>query len=808
MKQIEYTEEQIVALGGLLHDIGKLLSRCNRYRENIGAKNGTHPESSRQFLIWLEKGDILANNPVLQEIVQRHHEWPKMEEDYQVKHCLDTNTRALAYIISRADNYSSKDRREEGSEGKSYYKTRALDCVLSHLTLEDKAVVDLGLHYQLRPLSPQNILPREFEGNTQSELEDLIYMLITDMRALECYNFNQLFTGMNTLLERYTWCIPADTTKKVSDISLYEHLKTTSAFAQCLYRYYKETGMNEKNIRNGDDKNTMAILAMEIDGLSYYAKHITTSTKANKRLKGKVIYGQLLKQGIKERLLRALELTEACEIWAQEDKLYLVIPNLEKEKKQAIEIIENINHELYKEFDGQLYINNCIIPTSGNEIQKFNNLLKSIKDKLQVTSKYKWSKQIVETPITRKLCKSISRCPVCEENTITKKQNMCNQCELEISLGTHIEKYTMIRWRFEQKQEIGPLITLLKGIPQVEFINQLEVSKLEQDKVAYTKYPLKLLTYPAAIQPSPSITPINPKTLESKTLEDLSDEAVGVPYIGVLKCEIKDLELLYRYGLITEEEGREDSTSISRLSTINTLLQTFFNGFIQHEIGLQNTKVMWFKEQRVKINWGNHSIVDASYKGLTLIGPWNELPAVAKYIKNAINEIVGKNKELKIYIAISLLKKKEPIKQGLENAQYLLSKALEDTPGITVFDTHIDWKNVDTVFKCSEYLYERMLDGVLTQSFVYRLKTYANMMEKYAYNQDIEQLSYMSKLEYDLGRNFKGKSCNGNQDKLEETLNMIRTLYGMKDLNNLNIKFGAKYLKVILNYIVYKQRGE
>ena len=101
-------EYQTVILAGLLHDIGKFLQRGTF--GSLDTK-GKHPCVSGVFVsaykqLFTQTTDV----GLLQTLVERHHESPSFRPDFSVQDITDERTRALAYLISEADNLSSSER--------------------------------------------------------------------------------------------------------------------------------------------------------------------------------------------------------------------------------------------------------------------------------------------------------------------------------------------------------------------------------------------------------------------------------------------------------------------------------------------------------------------------------------------------------------------------------------------------------------------------------------------------------------------------------------------------------------------------
>lgn len=109
MDERQKMEYQTVVLAALLHDIGKFLNRADVKRKHplFSADYVSSDEFKKRIKSdWVDLG-------LLKILVQRHHEYSKMPDELLVQKIEDLSTRALAYIVSRADNYSSMERLNE-----------------------------------------------------------------------------------------------------------------------------------------------------------------------------------------------------------------------------------------------------------------------------------------------------------------------------------------------------------------------------------------------------------------------------------------------------------------------------------------------------------------------------------------------------------------------------------------------------------------------------------------------------------------------------------------------------------------------
>ena len=111
-------EYQTVVLAALLHDIGKFIGRGSFKMLD----KGQHPKFSSDFVSAFN--DIFSpccDVPLLQELVQRHHETKQyFAPEFLVQNIEDSHVRALATLVSKADNLSSAERGRSSEQYQDY----------------------------------------------------------------------------------------------------------------------------------------------------------------------------------------------------------------------------------------------------------------------------------------------------------------------------------------------------------------------------------------------------------------------------------------------------------------------------------------------------------------------------------------------------------------------------------------------------------------------------------------------------------------------------------------------------------------
>lgn len=162
------------------------------------------------------------------------------------------------------------------------------------------------------------------------------------------------------LLKNYTWTIPAST-NDMADVSLYEHLKTTAAIADCFYQYEKEfpgsfvweKGVRKPNFSKGN--YPLMLCCWDLSGIQDFLYNIAGS-KASVSLKGRSFFLQLLVETIIQKTLNACDIQLGNVIYSSGGKLFILLPNTEKNIAKLNELHVEFEKNLWQEHKGKIYL--------------------------------------------------------------------------------------------------------------------------------------------------------------------------------------------------------------------------------------------------------------------------------------------------------------------------------------------------------------------------------------------------------------------------------------------------------------------
>ena len=120
------------------------------------------------------------------------------------------------------------------------------------------------------------------------------------------------FNTLLALLKKYASTMPSAAYKSKSDISLYDHSKTTAALAVSRYLFNRD---GDVKLTQKDDLNCYLAIEGDISGIQKFIFKISSPQEAqsgmSKRLRGRSLYLTLLCDAIATHIAEELELCEA-----------------------------------------------------------------------------------------------------------------------------------------------------------------------------------------------------------------------------------------------------------------------------------------------------------------------------------------------------------------------------------------------------------------------------------------------------------------------------------------------------------------
>ncbi|OJV38785.1 MAG: type III-A CRISPR-associated protein Cas10/Csm1 [Bacteroidales bacterium 36-12] len=724
-------KRNLIYLAGLLHDIGKFYQRADQPFSDAYAElsdyskklaNDICPINDQgrfgyQHVVWTNeffeknrskfesipgiKANLYntTNEDCLENLACNHH------KPQSVMQAIITMADWWSAGIDRRNASEQAEAKDEDTKinwGKTRYKEIPLYSVFN--------TIHSGKGQHGFPLVPMDISGKSFpkaihnkeDGILQEDYKILWDKFIEEFNELPVDSINGFTESLTYLLKKYTWCIPSNT-MDMANVSLFDHLKTTAAFADCIAMYYDEHSDNfnwdntNKRLSLKNDKYPVVLLGCDISGIQKFIYNIS-SRKAATSLKGRSFYLQLMIDAIIQRIImhKDIQATNGHVVYSSGGKFYMILPNTEKVIHAIKEITFDIENEVWNEHKGKLIVNIDYIPFAyRNESKEIDfegvetgnkdlgKLWKSLADKLTEKKNKKFKDTILsdyasffepnEKGGDVKVC-AVTGEELSKGNSVKLKDTetvVSKSVYDQIELGKKLKDADYLI-TYKDKSELSTYLSsklehiTIFGVANYLFddlqliyddadfrkISSADVSRVKRiNNVAFTAAPLKGQKVSYGFQfYGGNKQAINKSKERNKTFEELTEVSVGdknsETYFGILRMDVDGLGEIFINGIPDELK------TFSAYATLSSALDWFFSGYL-------NTMREKYKD--------NINILYSGGDDLFAIGRWDLLISFAEDIRKEFRRYVGRE-DISISAGIAMVGNKYPIAKAAELA--------------------------------------------------------------------------------------------------------------------------------------------
>ena len=654
--------------GSLLHDIGKAVQRAENVRKKhqiVGAD-------------LLEKFD--ANREITRSLRYHHSDYmsSSLPKD------------SLSYITYIADNIASgTDRRSENDEkGWKWNSKTPLQDIFNRFGNEpSKRYIAPS---ELRPNVVDKILPSKvMHDYTPGEYGRGVSYFEEGLSAIE---FTEEYApSVLNLVEATMSFMPSSTNMlEVADISLYDHMKLTAAYACSILQYAEEKGIAdyEKTFKNGANsfykKQSFMLIGFRLEGVQDFIYTIT-SKGAHKQLRSRAFYVEMMSQWFVDRFLKKSGLTRANVLYSDTEHGYIIVGNTNDNRNIIVEAQKEFNEFLLENFGVKLYM---AVGTAGfsasqvmmeNSSDEYTNIFREIDFILDKNSKNRY--QASEILKLNKAGKKDGReCAVCHSTgNMVDGQNKCELCEKLENFSTNI-----------QKQEFFVVNDDSNGLPvsknaYLSTVTEDEVKKGEVQGRIYAKNRLDTghMQETHIWVGDYSMTNDYNSYAKRKWTKDENGNSIGIKRLGALMIDVDDLYAGFLSGFKIQGEGKY--TTMSRYATLSRRLQSFFKLYLNN-----------FAEDK------ELSIIYSEGDDVFAIGAWDDILDFVQDVYDYFKKLT--DGKMTFSAGVALVESKTPINVIARETKALLDKAkLSGKDRITLFSE-------DNVFTFSEYIQDIVFD--------------------------------------------------------------------------------------------------
>ncbi|OJX88065.1 MAG: type III-A CRISPR-associated protein Cas10/Csm1 [Paludibacter sp. 47-17] len=654
-------------------------------------------------------------------------------------------------------------------------------------------------------LFPKAIATKE-DGVSQDKYKVLWDKFIEEFEKLPADSLAGFTESLVYLLKKYTWCIPSNT-MDMANVSLFDHLKTTAAFADCIYTYYLENesdfnwNNSDKRLTLNEGKYPVILLGCDISGIQKFIYNIA-SRKAATSLKGRSFYLQLMIDSIIQRFILhpSIKATVGHVVYSSGGKFYMLLPNIGEIKTAIEEIYRDIEIEIWNEHKGKLIVNLDFIPFAYQTKEKqikfegvetvesdLASLWKALSDKLTERKNQKF-KNVLRSdyktffePSTSggdvKVCavtgeelkrgefKQIKDSDTVVSNAVIEQIKLgetlkdvdylitykgYNDYSKYLSNRSKVEStiFSVANYMFDEKE-------LTDNDADFRKITSADVSRVKRiNNTEFLAAPLKgqRVSYGFQFYGGNKQAEFNKdrdKTFEEITRKKIDDKN-SETYFGVLRMDVDGLGEIFINGLSKEYR------TFSAYATLSSALDWFFSGYL-------NTIREKYKD--------NVNILYSGGDDVFAVGRWDLLISFAEDIRTEFQRYVGRE-DISISAGITIVGNKYPIAKAAElagNAEHAAKEFKDEKLGaknaINFLGQTVSWKHEFAWVKSKKQEFVSLINNYgMSKAILHRLMLFAEIQANNKKNEGKAgfkpDLSYYWNSAYYLKRFMENKPDN------------------------------------------------
>lgn len=826
-------ERDIIYLAALLHDIGKFWQRADdgfqqskdiaQFPNVLGNVGNICPLTQDgypkyQHVIWTQLF-FETHEKIFKQLGVYDNTTSHLDNVTNVAiHHHKPNSRLQAFIqladwwASGIDRSQANDYHNEVKRGKLKYKEEPLINIFGNLSVEKSPKPKQATAFSLSPLSVSAAIMPSFEkyesGVSQTQYRALWDSFQAEFRQLPADSYHAFCASLHYLLKKYTWCIPASTID-FADNSLFDHLKTTAAFAQCLYDYSLENAdafEYNKRLVLKEGHLPLMLACVDLSGIQKFIYDIS-SKYAAKSLKGRSFSLQLMLDDIAHELVRLTGTTLSHIVYSSGGKFYILLPHTQKVKETLSEYEQKLKKTIWKKYKGSLYLclgyeafsydlkQRNIITGNGNV--ELGNLWRKVADKTAEKKYQKFKELLVEDFDAFFEATGVGGvadiCSVSGEEIERGKQKIdddvvvSSQIYEQKRIGEDLASHHYIVHSQQKQPNFSSSGYETLGDDRYWILDEIlptenadvcltvkdEINFLRPVSTKYTSYSFRFYGgSEVAMQTSK----------QPKTFEDLAQDVYkNYHRLAILRMDVDGLGQLFIKGF------EKDKASFSAYATLSGQLDWFFSGYL-------NT----IRRRAEFKDWVN--IIYSGGDDVFAVGRWDAIIDFANTVQSEFKRFTGRT-DITLSAGIELIKPKFPIAKAAELAgesEDLAKKHKyngQEKNALCLFGIPINWDNeFPQVWEWKNNLVKWMEAGYVSKGLLQQLFSYYDIHRQNVINEAeakrlskvfTPDLSWKWQGAYNLARRLKSS-----QGGKKEVLTAIQRLL-FTEINPNNFRFDA-----------------
>ena len=655
-------QKEKLTVGALLHDIGKVVFRASGEKKN-------HSESGCDYL----KETIGINDREVLDCVRFHHGAALKNADISEK--------SLAYIVYQADNIASATDRRSSDDGTYGFDPETPLQPVFNILNGNKG----DCYYA--PSDLRNNGKINFPTDTKKKFDRSQYGSILNniSSCLKERNWTREYVNsLLEVLEANLAYVPSSTSmSEIPDISLYDHLKLTAAFACCIYDYLKEKETDDyKQILyvNGKeffDEKAFLLYSIDVSGIQDFIYTITTQN-ALRTLRARSFYLEIMMEHMIDSLLTELDMSRANLIYSGGGHCYILLPNTTTVRSKVLEFQNNVNNWFMDKFQTALYIAGGYSECSGNSFQNipdgsYQEIFKNISRTISIKKSRRYSADDINKLNSLKYDDYSRECKVCRKIGNVDNDDVCDMCRAMEKLSQKVlygDFFSVIKGEKEGE------LPLPDGFTLVADTKESLIKRMKDDEKFVWAYNKNRMYEGRNI--ASKIWVGNYTT--GSTFEEFANESKGIKRIGILRADVDNLGHAFVSGF-KNYDNNDRYVTITRTSALSRQLSMFFKYYINDilanpEFTLDNG----YKDKRMA------TIVYSGGDDVFIVGAWDDIIELSVDIQRNFEKYTEGT--LTISAGIGIYQDSYPISAIAAEVADMedKSKKLEGKNAVTIFE--------------------------------------------------------------------------------------------------------------------------
>ncbi|WP_041081283.1 type III-A CRISPR-associated protein Cas10/Csm1 [Thermotoga profunda] len=602
-------ERETLAIGALIHDIGKLVRRAG-----LVDQSQKHTLAGSVFIKDVDVDDKKIFAPY-QKFMFYHHEANLDDPD------------PLTWYVCYADNIASSERQTKQDEG--FEERRTLENILARIGKDDERTIDS--YFKPGAIGEIDHTTNEKIAD-QSDFKKLYTALVDDLKRLSLNVENLRF-----LLYKYLSFVPQSTQKEgIMDISLYDHLKVTAMIALSIYDYVKAKKIpieKYNDLKSLENEQVLLLIEGDVSGIQRFITNVS-SKGALRSFRGRSFFIDLFQEIIVDKILQETGFFRTNVHFVGGGHFYLIISNTDQNIEKLRKVQKEINQWLLeKATDLKLIVE--YEPMALSEVKDPSEVFQRINEKIRTAKLRMYSVDELNELfdlVNIKSVQNLQTCKICGKRTKEllslredQEPSACDFCKQMYEYGRQMvyAKY------FSQD-------------PQGDF-------EILNERYSFSDKPLKAKNYVLGLREIGSEDSQNLIFIDMvsyakhQEFEELAEESAGKK-LACLQADIDNLGTIFREGLKTK--------TLSRISTLSRLLTYFF----KHKV-------------RKLAKGKNVAVVYSGGDDLFILGGWEDILQFAYEMQMEFRNFTNENENITYTASFVIFDEKENIGKVKEMAQ-------------------------------------------------------------------------------------------------------------------------------------------